>query len=206
MEGHLDFAPLLIVLAMAFAVPLLLARVRWLPVVVGELLAGVLIGTSGFGWVHQEPLLDIFSNIGLAFLMFLAGLEIDFDRLFPSAKPGQQHRPKSNPILPLSAGVYVLTLALAVPAGFGLNAIGLESDPWMLAFILSATSLGVLLPILKQREMSGTKTGQAILSLLRQINREEGCTIVMVTHSQEAASYGDRTIFVRDGRIEKESP
>jgi putative ABC transport system ATP-binding protein len=50
-----------------------------------------------------------------------------------------------------------------------------------------------------------SKTGQAILSLLRQINREEGCTIVMVTHSQEAASYGDRTIFVRDGRIEKES-
>jgi putative ABC transport system ATP-binding protein len=50
-----------------------------------------------------------------------------------------------------------------------------------------------------------SKTGQAILSLLRQINQEEGCTVVMVTHSQEAASYGDRTIFVRDGRIEKES-
>jgi putative ABC transport system ATP-binding protein len=50
-----------------------------------------------------------------------------------------------------------------------------------------------------------SKTGQAILSLLRQINREDHCTVVMVTHSQEAASYGDRTIFVRDGRIEKES-
>lgn len=49
-----------------------------------------------------------------------------------------------------------------------------------------------------------SKTGQAILSLLRQINQEEGCTVVMVTHSQEAASYGDRTILVRDGRIEKE--
>ena len=50
-----------------------------------------------------------------------------------------------------------------------------------------------------------SKTGQAILSLLRRINQEEGCTVVMVTHSLEAASYGDRTIFVRDGRIEKES-
>ena len=50
-----------------------------------------------------------------------------------------------------------------------------------------------------------SKTGQAILSLLRQINREDHCTVVMVTHSQEAASYGDRTILVRDGRIEKES-
>ena len=62
-------------------------------------------------------------------------------------------------------------------------------------------------PLLLADEPTGnldSKTGQAILTLLRQINREEGCTIVMVTHSQEAASYGDRTIFVRDGRIEKE--
>lgn len=49
-----------------------------------------------------------------------------------------------------------------------------------------------------------SKTGQAILSLLRRINREDHCTVVMVTHSREAASYGDHTIFVRDGRIEKE--
>ena len=162
MEEHLDFAPLLIVLVLAFAVPLLLARVRWLPVVVGEIFAGAVIGTSGFGLVHQEPMLEIFSNIGLAFLMFLAGLEIDFDRLFPASKPGQQHKPKGNKILPLSAGVYMLTLALAIPAGFGLNALGLEGNPWLLAFIFSATSLGVLLPILKQREMSGTRAGQAI--------------------------------------------
>jgi putative ABC transport system ATP-binding protein len=63
-------------------------------------------------------------------------------------------------------------------------------------------------PLLLADEPTGnldSKSGRAILSLLRQINREEGCTIVMVTHSQEAASYGDRTIFVRDGRIEKEN-
>ena len=62
-------------------------------------------------------------------------------------------------------------------------------------------------PLLLADEPTGnldSKTGQAILTLLRQINREEDCTIVMVTHSQEAASYGDRTILVRDGRIEKE--
>ena len=162
MEGHLDFAPLLVVLVLAFAVPLLLARVRWLPVVVGEIFAGVVVGISGFGLVHQDPMLDIFSNIGLAFLMFLAGLEIDFDKIFPAPKSGQEHKANGNKLLPLSAGVYLLTLALALPAGFALNALGLEGNPWLLAFILSATSLGVLLPILKQREMSGTKTGQAI--------------------------------------------
>jgi putative ABC transport system ATP-binding protein len=51
-----------------------------------------------------------------------------------------------------------------------------------------------------------SKNGQAILDLLRQINKEEGCTVVMVTHSEEAASYGDRTIFLRDGKVERETP
>jgi putative ABC transport system ATP-binding protein len=73
--------------------------------------------------------------------------------------------------------------------------------------IAIARALAFNPPLLLADEPTGnldSKTGQAILSLLRQINREEGCTIVMVTHSQEAASYGDRTIVVRDGRIEKE--
>lgn len=63
-------------------------------------------------------------------------------------------------------------------------------------------------PILLADEPTGnldSKTGESILSLLRQINRENGCTIVMVTHSQEAAGYGNRTIFFRDGKVEKES-
>jgi putative ABC transport system ATP-binding protein len=63
-------------------------------------------------------------------------------------------------------------------------------------------------PILLADEPTGnldSKTGESILSLLRQINRENDCTIVMVTHSQEAARCGERTIFFRDGKIEKET-
>jgi len=63
-------------------------------------------------------------------------------------------------------------------------------------------------PILLADEPTGnldSKTGESILSLLRQINRDAGCTIVMVTHSQEAAGYGSRTIFFRDGKVDKES-
>lgn len=62
-------------------------------------------------------------------------------------------------------------------------------------------------PILLADEPTGnldSKTGEAILSLLRQINEEDGCTVVMVTHSSEAARYGHRRIFLRDGRVEKE--
>jgi putative ABC transport system ATP-binding protein len=64
-------------------------------------------------------------------------------------------------------------------------------------------------PILLADEPTGnldSKSGDAILSLLRRINQEQGCTVVMVTHSQEAASYGDRIIFLRDGKVEKEVP
>ena len=63
-------------------------------------------------------------------------------------------------------------------------------------------------PILLADEPTGnldSKNGNAILSLLRQISKEEGCTVVMVTHSEEAAGYGDRRIYLRDGLIEKDA-
>ena len=63
-------------------------------------------------------------------------------------------------------------------------------------------------PILLADEPTGnldSKTGQDVLSLLRQINQEHGSTVVMATHSPEAAYCADRTIFLRDGRVERES-
>ncbi|HUF40455.1 MAG TPA: ABC transporter ATP-binding protein [Verrucomicrobiae bacterium] len=50
-----------------------------------------------------------------------------------------------------------------------------------------------------------SKNGRAILALLGDINKQEGCTVVMVTHSEEAAGYGDRRIYLRDGRVERET-
>ena len=62
-------------------------------------------------------------------------------------------------------------------------------------------------PIVLADEPTGnldSKTGAAILALLREINRENHCTVVMVTHSDEAANFGDRKIILRDGLIERE--
>ena len=47
-----------------------------------------------------------------------------------------------------------------------------------------------------------SKSGAEILALLRKINREQGKTVLMVTHSEDAAQYGNRMIYVRDGVIE----
>jgi putative ABC transport system ATP-binding protein len=62
-------------------------------------------------------------------------------------------------------------------------------------------------PILLADEPTGnldSKSGEAVLALLREINKKDGCTIVLVTHSQEAASYGERRILLKDGRVERE--
>ncbi len=63
-------------------------------------------------------------------------------------------------------------------------------------------------PILLADEPTGnldSKTGQSVLSLLRKINQENGSTVVIVTHSQEAANCADRTVYLRDGLVERES-
>lgn len=73
--------------------------------------------------------------------------------------------------------------------------------------VAMARALAFNPPLLLADEPTGnldSNNGNAVLSLLRQISKEEGCTVVMVTHSEEAARYGDRRIYLRDGRIEKD--
>lgn len=161
-EEPTRFVPLLIVLALAFLVPVALARFRRVPVVVGEIIAGILVGTSGLGWVSDGPILGFMGDVGLAFLMFLAGMEIDFSRLFPERSSKAERQPGKPNILLRALLVYAATLLLAIPGGFLLRALGLNADPWLLAFMLGATSLGVLLPILKERNLTNTIYGQFI--------------------------------------------
>lgn len=163
-EQSTRFVPLLIVLALAFLVPVLLARFRGLPIVVGEIAAGIIIGKSGLGWVTEGPILDFMGDVGLAFLMFLAGMEIDFSRLFPRQTDDNNSTSQAGKpnILLLSFVVYALTFTLAVPGGYVVRAFGLNADPLLLAFILSATSLGVLLPILKERKLTNSPFGQFV--------------------------------------------
>ncbi len=73
--------------------------------------------------------------------------------------------------------------------------------------IAVARALAFNPPLLLADEPTGnldSKNGEAVLSLLREINKKDGCTVVMVTHSEEAASYGERRIFLKDGRVERE--
>ncbi|HBY94162.1 MAG: cation:proton antiporter [Ardenticatenaceae bacterium] len=166
MEESHSFAPLLIVVLLAFIIPLLLARFKrlTLPIVVGEILVGILVGRSGFGWVSgQEPMLDLLAEFGFAFLMFQAGMEIDFSGLSLSKggndSKGRQRRG------PLSLGFlyFLLTVASATAVSFGLLRFGLIKNPWMMGLILSTTSLGVVMPVLKEKDLISGRFGQTIL-------------------------------------------
>jgi Kef-type K+ transport system membrane component KefB/Trk K+ transport system NAD-binding subunit len=159
MPAHPDFIPLLLVLFLAFVVPLLLSRSRWVPVVVGEIIAGILVGKSGFRLISEDPVLDFLGEIGLAILMFLSGLEIDFGLLFKAAKK----RPSRLSPMLISSLAFLATLGLAAYAGWYLFERGLTQDPWMLGLILSTTSLGVVVPVLREREMNTGLYGQTLL-------------------------------------------
>jgi Kef-type K+ transport system membrane component KefB len=148
-----SFSGLLIVVAAAFLAPLLLGlfpKVR-LPSVVLEIVAGIVIGPSLLGWVHPDQAIQVISVIGLAFLLFLAGLEIDFPRL-------------RGPVLRLSLLGFALSLGLAVAVGLLLKAGGLVETPLLVAVILCATSLGVLIPVLKDSGEISSTFGQLIIA------------------------------------------
>jgi len=157
-EDPTRFIPLLIVIGLAFIIPVLLAKFKRLPVVVGEIIFGVIVGPSLLGWVTEGTILNFMSDIGLAFLMFLAGMEIEFDLIFG----GQKKRKDGPNILLSSLLIYGASLVLAVLGGLAVQRIGIQGDLWLLAFVLSATSLGVLLPILKERDLMPTPFGQIV--------------------------------------------
>jgi hypothetical protein len=132
------FTNLLIVVAVGCAAPLILGffpRLR-LPAIVLEIVLGIVIGPSGLGWAKPDLPVSILSLIGLAFLLFLAGLEVDVERL-------------RGRVLRLAALGFSVSFGIAVLVGLGLHAGGFVKSPLFVAIVLVATSLGVIVPVLK---------------------------------------------------------
>jgi len=144
---------LLIVCVVAFAAPFLLGLfpgVR-LPSVVLEIVAGIVVGPSVLRLVEADQAVAVVALIGLTFVLFLAGLEIDFSRL-------------RGPVLRLTLLGFGLSFGLAVAVSLGLSAAGLVDTPLLVAIILCATSLGVLVPVLKDAGEISSTFGQLIIA------------------------------------------
>src|SRR6478735_6614144 len=147
------FTNLLIVAAAGLLAPLALGffpRVR-IPAIVLEILLGVVIGPSVLGWVKPDLPVTVLALLGLAFLLFLAGLEFDVERL-------------RGRVLKLTAVGFGVSFAVAIVLGLGLRAGGFVKSPLFVAIVLVATSLGVIVPVLKDSGNIGTGFGQLVIA------------------------------------------
>jgi Kef-type K+ transport system membrane component KefB len=150
---NVSFSGLLIVTIVAFLAPLLLAisPARRLSSIVLEIVAGILIGPSVLGWVKLDLPISILSVLGLAFLLFLSGLEVDLQRL-------------RGRLLRYVGLAFLASSGLALLVGYGLYAAGQVMSPLLIAIILVATALGVVVPVLEDAGESSTDFGQLAIA------------------------------------------
>jgi Kef-type K+ transport system membrane component KefB len=150
---ELGFVNLFVVAAIAFGAPLALGLVPGLriPAVVAEIALGIVVGPNGLGWVEIDAPVEIVSLLGLAFLLFLAGLELDVRQL-----RGRRLR--------LAATGFGASVVIALVAGYAMKAAGLVDAPMLVAVALVATSLGVVVPVLKDAGEAGGELGQLVIA------------------------------------------
>jgi Kef-type K+ transport system membrane component KefB len=122
-----------------------------IPVVVVELLLGILIGPEALDWAKIDPTTDFLGDLGLGMLFFFAGYEIDFDRI------------KGKP-LRLGALAWVLSLVLAYGIGGILAAAGVVLSYLYTGSAMATTAIGTLIPILKDAGEIKTRFGTYLLA------------------------------------------
>lgn len=149
----ISFSGLLLVAVVAFGAPLLLglSPARRLPSVVLEIVGGILIGPAVLGWARVDLPIQILSLLGLAFLLFLAGLEVELERL-------------KGRLLIFVSGGFLLSFGLALLIGFALFLTGQVVSPLYIAIVLVATALGIIVPLLKDTGESDSSFGQLVIA------------------------------------------
>jgi len=161
-----DFATLALLSAVGFAGPVLasLPGLR-IPVVVGELTAGVVIGRTGFGLVDAtDPTFALFANIGFALVMFVVGTHVRVrgDEL-RSMLPGAFARAAA-------AGAVAVVLAFGLAAQFGIHHAALY------AVLMASSSAALALPVIDSLRLRGP----AVLSVTAQIAIADTACIVLL--------------------------
>ena len=179
-----SFRGLAIVAGVAFFVPLLLGffpRLR-LPSVVLEIAVGAVIGPSVLGWVHVDGPIQTLSRLGLASLLFLAGLEIEVEQL-------------RGRLLKVAAVSFLLSVALSLTLCYALWSLRFLESPLFVAILLASTALGVVVPILKDANETASHFGQLLIVA---ISIADFGTIILLAllFSAQGASFGKTLLLV----------
>jgi Kef-type K+ transport system membrane component KefB len=145
------FLAIVVVAALASLSAALLARWLVIPVVVLEILFGILIGPEVFGLAEPDEFIEFFANLGLGMLFFFAGYEIEFDRI------------RGDP-LRLAVIGWVISLALAYGLGGLLAMAGVVLSLVFVGSAMATTAIGTLIPILRDAGELRTRFGTYLLA------------------------------------------
>ncbi|UXU48209.1 monovalent cation:proton antiporter family protein [Staphylococcus aureus] len=164
----MEFLSLVIVVLAAFLTPIIVNRlnINFLPVVIAEILMGIVIGNSFLNIVERDSILNILSTLGFIFLMFLSGLEIDF-KAFKKDKRARQGQNDDESSIPghlnLALTVFAFIMIISILLAYVFKWLGLVDDVLLMVIIISTISLGVVVPTLKEMNIMRTTIGQFIL-------------------------------------------
>jgi Kef-type K+ transport system membrane component KefB len=149
----ISYNSVLIIAGISVVVPVVLGLLPRLPVpgAVLQVIGGIVVGPSVLGWARIDAPVVVLSTLGLGMLLFLAGLELDVERL-------------RGPLSRLAGTAFGLSAVLALGCGFLFFAAGEATKPILLAIILMSTSAGLLLPLLKDSGEAATEFGQLIMT------------------------------------------
>lgn len=143
-------------------VPLLLQRfkLKALPVVVAEIIAGIFVGKSGFNIIEPDIWLQVLSTLGFIFLMFLSGLEIDFS-IFKQKGKNTTNEPNTFQAASIIfLFIFILSYALSLLFVW----LGFVDNAMFMTLIISTISLGVVVPTLKENNLENSNWANHFIS------------------------------------------
>jgi Kef-type K+ transport system membrane component KefB len=148
-----SYTSFVIVAAIAFVAPLIRGMVPQIlvPAIVLELVAGIIVGPHGLGLAESTGPVNVFSTVGLACLLFLAGREIQVERL-------------RGALLTTSLAGFAISFALAFGCAATLHAVGLIKTPLLVAIVFVATSLSIIIVPLKDAHETDSDFGQQVIA------------------------------------------
>ena len=143
---------ILVVAAIAALAPILadLSRRATVPIVVVEIFMGIIVGPQVLDLAHTGSFINALSSFGLAFLFFLAGMEIDFERIRGA---------------PIERGLaaWGISIVLGAAIAIVLHVTGVIHATVLVALALTTTALGTLMPILRDAGILDQRFGDYVV-------------------------------------------
>ncbi len=176
---------LVLIMAVAVLAPLLAYGLgRWIrvPLVIFEIVLGVLIGPDVLGWVHEERVIDTLADLGLCMLIFLAGYEVQFATV-------------RGDTLRRSVWAWVVSLALGLGLAFAVSGADVDKS-FVIGTALTSTALGTILPILRDSGDLRGRFGTVVMAF--GAVGEFGPVIAMALLLSRVVSHGNSSRVGRD--------